>query len=769
MRLPIVHLATAYIIGLWSGGVLPVRVVVVGCSVAWAAVAMGRRRAWSIIVVAVACAGVVGGTIANRDRAAWCRAVWEVGEQRAIVTLDDTPGERLRTHAHIIHAAPGCAGTIIVRLDQWYPAGAVLIVAGTYRGYGVLRVVHARQVGVHGGLRRRLRAAAAARIRDLYGERSGMVEALVIGRRDDLPPAIRETFVGAGIAHLLAISGLHVGLLAGWIVMGVRLTPARRHAIVIGACCTWAYVGLLGFPASATRAAAFISVYAAARIRQRHPAALAVLSVGALAVVSIDPWAVRSVGAWLSVSAVWATSYAPRHLPLRVRRRPFARLGAASVGATLTTAPITAFVFGSAAPVGVLTNLLAIPLAGVAVPAVFASLAVGAPMAAGAGLVLTVLERVAAVASSLPGAHVTGVPGWRFALPWCAVVGMVAYLVERRPTWSRLRLQLAAACALVTWGAVGLQSWSSSRDGELELYALDVGQGDAIAVRTPGGHWLLVDGGPLTRHENAGRKTVIPFLRRRGVRQIDALIVSHGDADHLGGIPSIVSTFQPRLVLEPGQPLTTDLYREHLAQIDASGSTWMAARAGDSLVVDGVRFIVMHPSDSWINREFRVNENSVVLRVEFGCFSALLLGDAGTPVELALQDQLARVNVLKVGHHGSAGGTSTALLAAVDPAVAVISVGPNSYGHPAREVLDRLRARDVEIFRTDDDGTVTIRSDGRYLEVVNRERDHLVGRLMCRIRRWLPSSSSSSSSSGCTRGRRVSSPICSTTSHLRRR
>jgi competence protein ComEC len=277
---------------------------------------------------------------------------------------------------------------------------------------------------------------------------------------------------------------------------------------------------------------------------------------------------------------------------------------------------------------------------------------------------------------------------------------------------------------------------------------------------------VLVDGGPRSFAYDAGHKVVVPFLRRHGVRQLAAVVVSHGDADHLGGLPAVIDAMGAALVLEPGQPLGTPLYLEYLASMDVGGIQWWPARAGDAFAVDAVRFDVVHPTSEWVARHLDPNENSVVLRVSYGCFVALLTGDIGWPAESVLVAAASRAHVLKVAHHGSAGGTRDAWLDAVDPEVAVVSVGRNRYGHPAEDVLQRLRARAITVFRTDRGGTVTIRSDGRYFEVEQGRSNNLLEHLTCLIQPWLRLSASSWSKSGCTRKPLVSSPICSTTSRL---
>lgn len=758
---PVVRLAVTYGAGLWAGLVFLLPWGVLLALLLASAAAVWRAGWWGALGAAWVM-GLAAGSVRAGQQATTCRAVWETGRRAAIVVVHDAPGTRRTTTASVLHAREGCRGPIRLAAVDALPAGARAVVLGAYRGHGVLRVEHARALDGPRLRRFALRAAVQRRVRGLYGARAALVEALVLGRRDDIAPAWRNAFVAAGLAHLLAISGLHVGILAAWLTLLFRVCQLRRAAWLLSAGAAWAYAAFLGFPAPATRAAGFLAVYGVARLRQRRPARSAVLGVAALAVVAVDPGAATAVGAWLSVAAVWGTGQGMALVRGRRWWRPLARLAGASLGATLATAPITAWCFGSVSPAGLLANLVAVPLAGVAVPGVLASLALGGPVAAGAGIALAALEHVAAAAASLPGGHLVGVPGTAFAAPWALALALVAWRVGRppRPQPRHAVAYVAGGLALVIAVVVGRPRPPS---GGVTLHVLNVGQGDAIAIRTPNDRWLLVDAGPRGPAGDAGRRVVVPFLRRRGVRALDVLLVSHADADHLGGAPAVVEALHPRLVLEPGQPRGTALYLEYLAHVDASGATWQAARAGDVLQVDSVRLEVLHPRAGWMAQRFAPNESSVVVRVTYGCFEALLTGDVGLAAESALAASVGEADLLKVGHHGSAGGTGHAWLEAVRPKAAVISVGRNRYGHPAPAVMARLRSFKIPVFRTDG-GTVTVRSDGRYLEVYQGDATTLGGIIQCRLLPLLRSKGSSSSRSGCTRAPRVSSPTCSTTS-----
>jgi competence protein ComEC len=747
---PVAQTAVAFAAGLWVGRALSVPWPPLGLLLA-AAAALWRPAPWSAtLLVVLAVGGAHGRWLAERERAG-CAARWQAGRHAAIVRLQDAPSDRGMAQASVLHAPEACAGRLRLRIPaDAARSGATLAVVGAYAPGGALRVERVRVLGAPPPLRFVVRDRVSRRIEALFGVRAPLIDALVLDRRGDVDPRLRAAFTASGLAHILSISGLHVGIVAAWLVLIGRVGRLGRRAPWLGVAGVWVYVLLLGFPAPATRAAGFVAIAALARVRQRHPPPGAVLAVAVLVVLAIDPSAVTQVGAWLSVAAMWGTVGAAALLRRAGRRGALLGLIISSAGAVLATAPITAYVFGQVALAGLVTNLVAVPLSGVIVPGVLASLVGGPVFAAGTGLALAALEWIATAGARLPFGVMAGEPGAAFAIPWAAALAVSVWLVRRRPTWPVMTRRALLVLAVAAWAWAARDWWTRDRYGGFTMHVLSVGQGDAIALRSPSGRWALIDGGPRTRGADAGRSVVAPFLRRQGVRHLDFVVVSHGDADHLGGVPSVLSAVPAGLVLEPGQPLGTDLYAEYLRVVDEAGAGWRAARDGDVLEWDGVRLEVLHPSAAWVRREARPNENSVVLRVTYGEFDAVLSGDAGLPVESLLVGRLSRVELLKVGHHGSAGSSGGPWLAALSPRVAVISVGPNAYGHPAPPVLERLADRDVAVFRTDRHGTVTVRTDGRYL-AVTREDASLLGRIACRVHgNWSRSRASSSSRSACS-------------------
>jgi len=735
MRPPILFLTVAFGVGLWAGldpFVLP------GAALWGVAVSLVATSGWlaarAPLGAAVGMMGVAGmlwGAAAVRERDATCTGRWAAGGRageghtRAVIArlADPAPARGGIVDAEVL---PGtCGGSVRLRWPEDHAArgGTTWVVAGKWSGLdrgGDMGLLVVRRMRVldpvpHG--RGALRDALAAKSTELFGARAPIVNALVFAPNARLDSDIRERYVRSGLAHLLSISGLHVGFIAAWLALILRkfplAPPARFGATAV---LLLGYLWLLGFPAPAVRAGAMLVLVEVARLRERVVAPRGVVALAALAVLVQDAWALESVGAWLSVAGVGAVVWAGRAF---ARAPRLARLAAPALAATLVTAPISALAFGTVAPIGVLANLIAIPLAAVAVPGlvmalVLSWLASGPAhlIAAGAGLGLALLDLVARGAALVPGGHVVMVAGWRAALVWAAVAVAAWWLWNspRRPWLIAARVAFVST-VFVTTTFRDVISLDDCRC--LTVHFLDVGQGDAAALRTPNGRWIVIDGGPRTPERDAGRRVVVPFLRGQGVGRVAVLVATHGDADHLGGLPAVVEAFDPELVLEPGEPLGRPLYLEFLAGVEASGARWHPARAGDRVEVDGVVLEVLSPDSLWLRLPLDVNEHGVVLRVRYGAVRLLFQADAGLPVESRLVGTVGRVDLLKVGHHGSRSATSDEWLDELEPRTAVISVGRhNNYGHPAPDVLARLARHGVTVFRTDQSGTITFSTDG---------------------------------------------------------
>ena len=733
---PAILFAAAYWAGLATG------LLRFGAPAGATAVALGLGLMWrpaGFVAGGGLLAGRIAGELAGAAEREQCAARWPAQRLRLQVRLlepVDSAGGRIT-----LVPSAGCRGDVPARWPRGLPAraGARATVTGRWmpragiggRQGGMLVISEARLLGTRSGpgdyLRNRLFDAS----RRLYGARAGVVDALILGRRGGIDPELQDRFARSGLVHLLSISGFHVGLLTAWAFLLCRLARmSRSAALVTAAGASALYVVFLGWPAPAGRAAALAAVLARCRTRQRHVQANALLSATCLAVLVVDPWAALDLGGWLSAAALWGATRFTRWSDRALGRGFWARTAASSLGATLATAPITAAFLGTVALAGLLLNFAAIPIAALAVPGVLASLALlpvwpsGAEaLASGAGLGLHLLELCAAAGAAVPAGHVATEPGALTGmLPWVAVLGLALWIMGERNTLGEAGRRFGWCATVALWLQLAPLQVLASADGGggLALHFLDVGQGDGALLRTPGGRWLAIDAGPVSRGGDAGRRVVAPFLERRDVRALAAILVSHAHADHMGGVPALLRRFGVGVVIEPGAPVSDPAYGALLAALDSAGIPWHPARAGERFVLDGVRFTVLHPTPGWSEWGEDVNEDSLVLLVEYGEFQALFTGDAGFPAEAALRGELGPVDLLKVGHHGSRGSTGDELLDSLRPLAAVISVGRNDYGHPSPETLARLRSRRVPVLRTDQEGTISVRTDGTTLWIRSR-------------------------------------------------
>lgn len=744
------------------------------------------------VFVGIVALGLGTGTVARHEADGGCAERLPAGRLGLEVLLLE-PVTAEGGIAAVEPLGAGCDGAVTARFPRAEPleAGSVLSVEAVWtRGTrrlvepdGVLAVKRISARGMEGRVEFRVRNALAGASARLYGARAPLVDALVVGRRSGMDRSLKTAFASSGLVHLLSISGFHIGLIAAWVVLVLRqLGVPRVAALTVAASVAMLYVGFLGWPAPAVRAGAMAWVLVWLRWRQRAVQPDALLAVTGLVVLLLDPFAIFDLGGWLSVLSLWGAVRFARWASDAGGAHWIWQSTASSVGATVATAPVTSWLLGAVAPVGIILNFVAIPVAAVAVPGVLASLLlapwsiVSGALATGSGVALHLLELVAAWGARIPLGHSLTNASAVSAIPWLLLLALLCWATPRRGSGALASGRLMLAGAAGAWlTLVPNLRVAPSGAGRLTLHFVDVGQGDAAVLRTPNGHFVVIDAGPRDERFDAGASRVVPLLQREGARTIDVLIASHAHLDHVGGFGAVLSALPVGTVLEPAAPGTDSTYREMLGLVGQSGAAWDAARRGERFTVDSVEFSVLHPDTAWSGWGLDLNEDSVVLLVRYGGFRAIFMGDAGEAPEAMLRGRVGHVDLLKVGHHGSRGASGPAWLAELSPRVAVLSVGShNRYGHPAPEALQRLGAQHATIWRTDQEGTVTVVTDGRHVEVRGRSRRHafdvtgspanisLESPASC-APRSPPSSDSSWTRSGTFPMPRESSPACSTT------
>lgn len=685
-----------------------------------AAIAIWRRSLEGISLAGLAAAGGVTGWSVARADAQCATAIETNGYATVRMREDARPGASVRGFA----LGSGCRVAVRIRVSSGSaPAGATVLARGVARREGSrLSMADARvRIEREPGRLARWRTRAGDTIDSLYGGQAPLARALLIADERDISPAIRRQFADAGIIHMLSVSGLHVAVLAEGVVLVLMIAGAStRRAELVATITIGTFVLFVGAPSPAVRSAAMYTAVIISRRLQRPTSPWALLALGA-ALPLIQPRVVNEIGYHLSVAGMAgliASGKLARRLPfdrMPAWGRRLARETLATIVASAVTAPIVAWHFGRVSLAAPLTNLAAAPLFGLAQPVLFLSLAlspirpVAALLADGTRVLLAGIEQVGAVGAEIPASALDVQPGAITALLLVAAsASLLAACASRY--WGRPAVVSGLAIGAALWWPVVRPAGS-----RVELHMIDVGQGDAIALRTPRWRWILVDAGDQWRDGDLGERVVAPYLRRRG-GAIAAFVLSHPHADHIGGAASVIRRLPVAFLWDGGFPQGSSVYEGVLDAARERGVAWRAARMNSTFEIDGVRLTVLSPDSAEIAAAPDANAASVVVMAEYRGVRILLTGDAERDVESRLSQRLGRTlraDVLKVGHHGSATSTTPPLLDAVAPRLALVSVGAgNRYGHPSPDVLEALRARGTQVVRTDDGGSIVVSIDG---------------------------------------------------------
>ena len=555
---------------------------------------------------------------------------------------------------------------------------------------------------------------------------AGVVAALVTGDQRAIDRSDWDVFRATGVSHLVAISGLHITLFAWLAALAVGTLwrraprwcmawPAQSAALVGGLCLATLYAVFSGWGIPAQRTVLMLAVVVGLKLAGlRWPWPLVWL-LACAAVVLLDPWALLQAGFWLSFVAVGVlfalNPIAVSKGAISARAR-FIALLREQWTVTVALTPLSLLLFGQVSTVGFFANLVAIPWVTLIVtPLAFA------------GVLWSPLWQLAAWCVQLLGLWL----GWLASLPWAQ------FEVAAAPLWAGLAAVVGgvflAARLPLTLRLVGMPLllpvllWQAPRPalGNFELLAADIGQGNAVLVRTAG-HALLYDTGPrYSLTSDAGDRVLVPLLRSLGER-VDTLMLSHRDSDHTGGASAV-------LAQQPQAALTGSIAGESaLVALRA----WTPCVAGQAWRWDGVQFEVLHPfvpalapAPAELARGEKPNAQSCVLRVQAASgASALLVGDIERPQEQALVAAGAHLaaDALLVPHHGSKTSSSDAFLAAVQPKIALVQAAYRSrFGHPAPPVVQRLREHGAQVVDTAHCGAATWQSDAP--EAVRCERE----------------------------------------------
>ena len=576
----------------------------------------------------------------------------------------------------------------------------------------------------HGALAS-MRNRASQSIERIFRADAPMAKALLIADQHEIPREMRDRYARSGMVHMLSISGLHVAIVAGAMMLVLQaMHLSRGWASLVGVVLTCLYVAVIGAPAPAVRSATMLGMVAASNAAQRPTSPWAGLAVGAFVPLAV-PATILDLGYQLSVIGIAGLIVSGRLSRQFLKKRLEGwklRVGSellSSVVATVVTAPIIAWYFGRISLISPLANLAAGPVISVLQPMLFLTLAL-APVEPLARLVadashplLAAFDAIATLCARLPAASVEVVPSIVTTVAGgAAIVALIVASVSRHPA----RPLIAGGVFLSA--AMWSPAYQLPHSGNFEMHVLDVGQGDAILLRSNRGNWVVVDAGRIWKTGDAGRSVIVPYIMARGGR-VEGLIISHAHADHIGGAASVMRLLRPRVFMDAAFAQGSAVYAASLRTADSSNVEWRRVHPHDVMQLDDVTIRFLAPDSAWTASLSDPNEASTVALVEYGSTRFLLMGDAeeseeGWLVRHAYGD--LRADVLKVAHHGSSTSTTDAFLKAVKPSLAVISVGAdNLYGHPSADVLASLGRAGARTMRTDQSGTIVIVSDGRRI------------------------------------------------------
>lgn len=585
-------------------------------------------------------------------------------------------------------------------------------------------------------------------------EEAGILEAMLFGEKSELSGDIKELYQAAGISHVLVISGLHISLLA-LAVAGIlrRLGFPMPVWVILSVGVLAGYGILIGQPTTAVRALLMFFVLQGARLLGRSYDLLSALAFAGILMLLDNPDLILDGGCRLSFCAVigvgWYVSEKNkifRSIGEKEKRKNRGKGGkGSSAGAILEniragwylwlfTLPVMLDTFYQVSVVGLLWNLVAIPL----LPVIIASGGLGVVLAgwniflgslAGSPAygMLQLYQEIGNISEKLPvGMWTPGQPSKPVIAGYYLVIFLLVLvekqLIKREKRWKIFPgMEL---CSMLLLLLLMAHPWQQRE----KITFLDVGQGDASLLQS-GGQTLLLDGGS-TSQKNVGTYVILPYIKQQGISCLEAVVLTHTDQDHINGVTEVLDEGKKgwltvKNLMYPYWMEGTEQGKQLKKLAEEAGASCRKIRAGDRLTIGKAEAVVLYPKEQ--EKIAEPNAGSLVLFWKWEGVRAMFTGDLPEEKERELLQNLPACEILQVGHHGSATSTCREFLEQVQPSLAVISCSmKNRYGHPSPDTVDRLKKTGCEIRYTMKSGAITIRKRGREI-LVTEYLEHVAG------------------------------------------
>ncbi|MEQ8524360.1 DNA internalization-related competence protein ComEC/Rec2 [Gracilimonas sp.] len=563
-----------------------------------------------------------------------------------------------------------------------------------------------------------------------------IAKALLVGYKQDLDWESKTAFARAGLSHIMAVSGLHVGFIIApfWIIIPYFWT--KKHGSKIGLILLililLGYAGITGFSPSVMRASVMAGFLTYGKLFHKVNDSINLTAAAAIVLLVINPSQLFDIGFQLSFSAVLIIllilPVIQNLLPYWVRIRWYGKplmVIIVSLVVQFGLYPLQVYYFGEISLVSPIANALFVPFLGVVVPLSLIA------------LFLTVFIPIAGFVLNYPSyiflewmsSFVNIAAGWDWAwttaslnsslifILWLFLILGISAWQTAALRWKLVAGFLATACLMFS-----LNTANRLLPAKLRVTFFDVGQGDAALLQTPNNKNILIDAGVWSPGYNSGRSVILPHLKASGIKHLDAVILSHPHADHIGGILDLIDNISIGIIYNSGYEYDSNLYQSYLSLAEEKSIPIKSLVSGDTLGLDpSMLFLILGPDGNIYNSD--PNEHSLIVNVIYGESEFLFTGDAGEDQEERLvhaYQNLLDTDLLKVGHHGSRTSSGTTFLNSVTPEIAVVSLAErNRFRHPHREALARLHRTDAQMLFTSLEKALVFESDGKSIHRIH--------------------------------------------------